>query len=101
MNFNVLRDSCSESHFRGLWNGTIGGRRGAGIEVDDELDERRLSEFRRTGRCASAFYSLSALIISLSAKIHFENIFITKTNYIIASNKRTRMNKNRSVIIKS
>lgn len=50
---------------------------------------------------SSAFYSLSVLIISLSAKIHFENIFITKTNYIIASNKRERMNKNRSVIVKS
>lgn len=33
MNFNVLRDSCSESHFRGPWP------RVAGIEVDDGHDE--------------------------------------------------------------
>lgn len=40
MNFNVLRDSCSESYFRRTVEENERERRAQRIEVDDEVDDK-------------------------------------------------------------
>jgi len=81
VNFNVLCDSCSESHFRGPVKRDEMGV-GTGIEVDDKLDE--LTKIRKASR--STLYSLPVLIILLSENSFFAiymHMYIEKINYPI------------------
>lgn len=88
MNFNVLCDSCSESHFRGPVERDDGGLR-------RDRGRRRARRTSGNSQSQSYEYSLSVLIISLSKFIF--TIYIQQINQSEEIDKK-KINYHRNVV---